>query len=155
MLLFSHLIAAGQEHGFSVMNPAFEQYARYFPSTSRNLVPRFPAGRPLLAAPGIVRKVSYRAAHAGADVVWRLQQRGRDVGMIRLTRDQEVDLNSDFFVGMARRHRVLFIQDWFFRNQENVARHAGLLRCLLHPAPRPARARTLPRSNRHARAGGW
>jgi hypothetical protein len=133
MLLFSHLIAAGREHGFSVLNPAFEQYASYFPSTSRNLVPRFPPGRPLLAAPGVVRKVSYRAAYAGAEVVWRLQQRGRDVGMIRLTRDQELDLNSDFFVGMARRHRVLFIQDWFFRNQENVARHAGLLRSYFTP----------------------
>ena len=133
MLLFSHLIAAAQEHGFSVMNPAFEHYARYFPSTSRNLVPRFPPGRPLLGAPGVVRKVSYRAVHAGAEVAWHLQQRGRDVGLIRLTRAEELDLNSDFFIGMARRHRVLLIQDWFFRNQENVARHADLLRSYFTP----------------------
>lgn len=133
MLLFSHLIAAAREHGFSILNPAFDQYARYFPSTSRNLVPRFPPGRPLVAAPAVARSVSYRAVHAAAEVAWHLQQRGRDVGIIRLSRDQELDLNSDFFVGMARRHRVLFIQDWFFRNHENVERHAGLLRSYFTP----------------------
>lgn len=133
MLLFSHLIAAAQEHGFSVLNPAFEHYARYFPSTSHNLVPRFPPGRPLLPVPGAVRKVSYRFVYAGAELAWRLQQRGRDVGMIRLSRDQQLDLNSDFFLGMARRHRVLFIQDWFFRNEGNVERHTDLLRSYFTP----------------------
>ena len=82
------------------------------------------------------------AAHGAAEVLWRLQRRGRDVGLIRLTRDEQLDLNSDFFVGMARRHRVLFIQDWFFRNQENVARNADVLRDYFTPhATQAERAR--------------
>ncbi len=136
VLLFSHLIAAGCEHGFTVVNPAFEHYARYFPSTSRSLIPRFPPGRPFIALPRLVRKAPSYATHAWAGGMWRLQQRGHDVGLIRLTRDQYVDLNSDFFVGKARRHRVLIIQDWFFRNRENVERHAGTVRSFFTPHPR-------------------
>jgi hypothetical protein len=63
LLLFAHVSAAAAEHGFLVVNPQFGRYARYFPTTARDLLPRFPPGRPLPGGgmPG-ARRVTRRAA---------------------------------------------------------------------------------------------
>jgi hypothetical protein len=44
-----------------------------------------------------------------------------------LRRDQQLDLNSDAFLDVVRRHRVVFVQGWFFRNRDNCARHRELI----------------------------
>jgi hypothetical protein len=43
--------------------------------------------------------------------------------LIRLRRDQHLDLNGEVFLRAVREHRVLFVQDWFFRNTDNCVRH--------------------------------
>ena len=135
LLLFAHFIAAGAEHGFLVVNPAFHPYARYFPSTARDLLCRFPAGRRLPAPPGS-RQALYRVAELAADGLHRVQGAGRDVGLIRLRRDQALDLNSREFLDVVDRHRIVFVQDWFFRNRDNCARHRELIRSHFTPAER-------------------
>ena len=150
LLLFSHFIAAAAEHRLLVLNPAFADYAHYFPSTARDLLCRFPSGRSVPAFPG-GRRLLYRATRGAAGGLHRLQQRGWDVGLIRLTREQRLDLNSEAFLDVARRHRVVLVQDWFFRNAGNCARHRDLIRAHFTPwrrhldgavaAVEPARAR--------------
>ena len=122
LLLFAHFVGAAAEHGLTVVNPAFGIYAHYFPSTARDLLCRFPAGRRVPAVPGS-RPVLHRVSTVAAEALYRLQAHGKDVGLIRLSRDQHLDLNSDAFLEVVRRHRVVFVQDWFFRNADNVARH--------------------------------
>ena len=123
MLLFAHFIGSALEHGFTVLNPAFGPYhARYFPTTARQLVPTFPSGRGVPAFPG-GRELALVAGTRTGDALHHLQQRGLDVPLIRLRRDQHLDLNSEAFLRAVRNHRVLFVQDWFFRNVENCVRH--------------------------------
>jgi hypothetical protein len=132
MLLFAHFIGAALEHDFTVVNPAFgPNHARYFPSTARDLLCRFPSRR-LPAVPG-GRTLLYGAARTADDVLHALQGRGHDVGLIRLRRDQHLDLNSDAFLRVVRRHRVVLVHDWFFRNPNNVARHRGVIRAFFTP----------------------
>jgi hypothetical protein len=135
LLLFAHFIGAALEHGFTVVNPAFGEYARYFPSTSRDPLSRFPPGRRLPVLPGS-REVLYRGSYAAAGTLYSLQERGRDVGLIRLRRDQTLDLNSDAFLDIVRRYRVVFVQDWFFRNAGNCERHRDEIRSHLTPFER-------------------
>lgn len=122
MLLFAHFIGAAIEHGLVVCNPAFLDYAKYFPSTAHDLLCRFPPGGALPPVRG-ARPVLYRGTTSAARMLHRLQRAGMDVGLIRLTRDQRLDLNGDGFLDVVRRHRVVFVQDWFFRNADNCARH--------------------------------
>ena len=123
LLLFSHFIGSALEHGFTVLNPSFGPYhARYFPTTARQLVPRFPPGRGVPAFPG-GRELAVVAGTRTGNALHHLQQAGLDVPLIRLRRDQHLDLNSEAFLRAVRNHRVLFVQDWFFRNAENCVRH--------------------------------
>jgi hypothetical protein len=151
MLLFAHFIGAALEHGFTVADPAFgPNHARYFPATARDLFCRYPSRR-LPVFPG-GRMLAYGAARTADDVLYALQRRGRDVGLIRLRRDQHIDLNSEAFLEVVRRHRVVLVHDWFFRNSDNVARHRGAIRAYFTPwAHHLARAR---RSAEQARRGG-
>ncbi len=132
MLLFAHFIGAAVEHGFVVLNPAFVAQARYFPATAHDLPCRFPPGRALPVLPGGRRAVYYAAAWAAA-FRHRQQRHGRDVGLIRLRREDRLDLNSGAFLEVVRRHRVVFVQDWFFRNSENCLRHRDVIRAYFTP----------------------
>ena len=132
LVLFSHFIAAAAEHGFVVLNPAFLTYAHYFPATARDLLCRFPSGRAVPAVPGS-RRLLYLAAKAAAEMLYRRQQGGNDVGLIRLTRKEKLDLNSSAFLDVVHRHRVVLVQDWFFRNADNCARHRDLVRAHFTP----------------------
>src|SRR5436190_18573623 len=125
-------MGAAAEHGLTVVNPSFHPYSRYFPSTARDLLCRFPARGHLPAPPGS-RRILYEATRMTANSLYRLQQRGADVGLIRLRRDQHLDLNSEGFLEPVRRHRVVLVQDWFFRNGDNCARHRDAICAHLTP----------------------
>lgn len=133
LVLFAHFIATAAEHGFAVANPAFG-YQRYFPSMAGDLLCRFPAGRPLWSPPGSGRAL-YRATLLVAGMLHRLQSAGRDVGLLRIHRDQHLDLDSPAFLAAVRRHRLLFVQDWFFRSSRNCERHRDVIRAYFTPWP--------------------
>lgn len=135
LLLFAHFIGAAVEHGLTVANPPFGPYARYFPTTARDVLCRYPAKTRRLPAGRARRYLATKASGGAADVLHRLQIRGKDVGLIRLRRDQALDLNSERFLQVVRRHRVVFVQDWFFRNGSNCARHVDLIRAYFTPWP--------------------
>ena len=123
LLLFSHFIGSALEHDFTVLNPSFGPYhARYFPTTDRLLVPRFPPGRGVPAFPW-GRELATVASTRTGNALHHLQQAGLPMPLIRLRRDQRLDLNSEAFLRAVRDHRVLFVQDWFFRNTDNCVRH--------------------------------
>ena len=132
MLLFAHFIGIAVEHGLTVVNPAFGKYAGYFPFTARDLLCRFPPAVPVPPIPG-GRELLYRAGLLVADVLHLLQSKGRDVGLIRLRRDQYLELDSPAFLTVARRHRILLVQDWFFRSPSNCEKHRDVIRSHFTP----------------------
>ena len=75
----------------------------------------------------------YSATACTAEVLYLLQQLGFDAPLIRLRRDQRLDLNSDTFLRAVRGHRMLFVQDWFFRNADNCERHRDVIRSFFRP----------------------
>lgn len=165
LLLFSHFIATAADHDLEIADPALENYARYFPATSRTLVPRWPAGRAALPWPPPTRNVSYAAARVAGEALWQAQRRGAGVPLIRVHSDGHLDLDSPEFLERARRHRVLFVLGWYFRNHEGVRRHAALLRDYFTPHPhrleraaaavRPARDRGRLVAGVHVRRGDY
>jgi hypothetical protein len=132
LLLFAHFIATGMEYGFTVLNPAFGNYARYFPSTARDLLCRFPRPTPFPAFP-FGRPVAYGATLLAAGALLALQHCGREVGLIRLRRNQYLDLDGRPFRAFLRRHRTILVQDWFFRSAANCDRHGDAIRAYFTP----------------------
>jgi hypothetical protein len=131
LVLFSHFMGVAIEHGLTIANPAFWTYAHYFPSTAADLLCRFPSRS--LPAPRGTRRPLYRATERVANVLYRLQQRQMKVPLIRLRRDQSLDLDSPAFLALARRHRLLFVQDWFFRGPLHCERHRDAIRSFFTP----------------------
>ena len=134
MLLFAHFIGAAIEHGFTLLNPAFLTYAHYFPATAQDLLCGFPARRRLRPRQTLRRYV-YAATLAGGEVLHILQWAGLPVGLIRLQRDQSMKLDSPAFLEQARRHRLLFVQDWYFRAPAYCERHRETIRAFFTPWP--------------------
>jgi hypothetical protein len=132
LLLFAHFIAAAVEHQFVVLNPSFVGQARYFPSTAGDLLCRFPAGRKIPVFPGSRELLYYGASWAAEVRHWR-QRLGLPAGLIRLRREDRLDLNSEAFLDVVRGHRVVFVQDWFFRNSDNCVRHREVVRAYFTP----------------------
>jgi hypothetical protein len=133
LLLFSHFIGAAIEHDLLIINPAFGLYAHHFPATAHDPLCRFPRAR-RLPVPPYARQALFSATRAGAEHLHRLQLSGRDVGLIRLDRREYLDLNGESFLGVLARHRIVVVQDWHFRNTENVVRHGDAIRSFLTPA---------------------
>jgi len=133
ILLFAHFIAAATEHGFKVVNPAFDSYARYFPATSRDLFCRFPAAGPMPSLGVTGRSLFYHVTLASANALHVLKQHGRDVGLIRLRRDQVLDLDGPGFLAAMDRYKVVFVQDWFFRSEFGCEKHGDVIRSFFTP----------------------
>jgi hypothetical protein len=133
ILLFAHFIGAAIEHGFRVANPSFDHYARYFPSTSHDFFCRFPATGSFATAGYVGRSFLYHATLNSANALHAFQRRGYDVGLIRLRRDQFLDLDSPQFLSKLDRHRVLFVQDWFFRSAADCEKHGDAIRSYFTP----------------------
>lgn len=153
LLLFAHFIGTAAEHGLTVVNPWFGPYARYFPATAGDLLCRYPARTSRLRGGRASRYLAMKASWGAADVLHRLQNHGKDVGLIRLRRDQALDLGSEQFLQVVRRHRVVFVQDWFFRSGTNCARHVDVIRAFFTPWPShlAAASRTIARARAKGR----
>jgi hypothetical protein len=132
ILLFAHFIGAALEHDLRIVNAVFGAYAHYFPATASDLLCRFPPGGSVPAFP-LGRQALGAACLRYADVLHGLQQRDHDVGLIRLRRDQHLDLNSSAFLDVVRSHRLVLVQDWFFRNGDNCERHGDVIRSFFTP----------------------
>lgn len=152
LLLFAHFIGSAVEHGFRVVNPAFGSYARYFPSTSGDLLCRFPTAGPVPSMGIIGRGFLYGATVLAANTLHALQLRDCGIGLIRLRRDQSLDLDSPAFLSYLRGRRAVFAQDWFFRSATNCEKHGDVIRSYFTPCEHHlARARALVEP---ARRGG-
>ena len=132
LVLYAHLIAAAIEHDLVVVNPAFAEYAHLFPRTAGDLLCRYPPARGVPAPRG-TRRPFLLAVMQAAKVLDSLQRSGRDVGLIRLRRDQFLDLDGPDFRAAVERHRVLFLWDWYFRSTELCHRHRDAVRAFLTP----------------------
>ncbi len=139
ILLFAHFIATAAEHGFGIVNPAFGNYAHYFPSTSNDLLCRYPPGKATPPLNRYARELLYRACLGGANLLHAFKQRGHDVGLIRLRRDQSLDLDSPEFLCFLRKHRRVFVQDWFFRSENNCEKHGKVVRSFFTPCEKHLR----------------
>jgi hypothetical protein len=132
LVLFASFIAAAAEHGFSVLNPTFAPYARYFRGPAHDLLCRYPARR-LTPVPG-ARVALERIAMRGGDELARWEQRRRRDGrVVTLDPSERLDLNSEEFLHVVRRYRVVVARGWAFRNADNCARHRDIVRAYFEP----------------------
>lgn len=134
LLLFSHFIGRAIESGFTVSNPAFEDYAQCFPTTKRDLFCRFPSQTSPLAASPFARGLLYRASNYAVRALARL---GGKLGFFRAITlhdwEAQFPLDSPEFLNLVRSGRLILVRGWGFRDAETFRKHSDAIRDFFRP----------------------
>lgn len=133
LVLASHLIAAAREYGVTFANPSFAEYARYFPSTAKDLWCRYPAlDASQLATARVpsdrLRRATYQAIYLSGKAIWCLQQIGIPGPVIRASKTEVYDLGSEEFKRRARSSVGVYVSGWLFRCPDLLNKHSDAIR---------------------------
>lgn len=133
LLVSAHLAASGLEHGFTVADPAFDEYSTYFPAIRRDILARCPAKTTAFGRNGVLRRLLYWFTFGMAALIARLPiLHGR---LIRLPSGHRLDLSEPDFVQTASTRSVL-VQGWLFRDPRSLEKQADAIREHFRPDPR-------------------
>ena len=134
LLLFSHFIGRAIESGFTVSNPAFEDYAEFFPTTKRDLLCRFPAPTSPVAAGPFLRGLLYRTSNF---TVRALARMGGKLGFFRAITlhdwEAQFPLDSPEFLNLVHSGKTIFVRGWGFRDAESFKKHSDEIREFFQP----------------------
>lgn len=127
--LSAHLIAAAREYGVTLLNPAFTEYASYFPSTCDDLWCRYPCdGSIRRSASRWQRYTLYKSVYLTSRIASHLRLTRFPAHVIRLGAGDCCDLASDSFAKQARSNRPLLLSGWEFRSLPLLQKHADAVR---------------------------
>ncbi len=133
LLLSAHVIAAAKEYGVTFWNPAFIDYAGYFPSTRYDPWCRYPVidradSRDHLRPSHWHRRIVYTSTYLTARTLSHLRLTRFPAHVIRLRGEDPCDLASESFASLARSSRPLLLSGWKFRSQPLLEKHADVVR---------------------------
>ena len=129
LFLYAHFIAAAHEHGVSLSNPCFAEYAHLFPATEKDLWCRYPALKKDTLPPStkhraILSRVSYLAGRV-LGVTGLMKSRYK---VLRLRGTETCDLDGDDFRGLLQEGRKILADGWLFRSEQLLQKHADIIR---------------------------
>lgn len=138
LFAFAHLIAFSAEHGVTLVNLSFDEYAKYFKSTDRDVLCRYPAAIGLRSNTlrsylfffnkivlKILRKIGWIRSSVHEIVV-------ADLPEYRFDGETYFNLSAGSFVAIAQKPIVL-LYGRFFRDYENFEKHKSLIRNFFEP----------------------
>lgn len=134
LFLFAQFVALASEYGVTVVNPSFDEYARYFQTTSRDLFCRYPPRKSLLKGRAAARKALYHACYYLTRALVQTGVRLRSLRAVALGWEEEFDLeDAEFLSSLEGRRQLIFMQGWLFRTRRAGAKHAEAVRNFFEP----------------------
>ena len=130
---FANLVGGALEHGFAVSNPAFDEYAELFESTSRDLFCRYPPRASAFGGARPARRLLYHVCYYAARALVRLGVDTERLRAVSLDWDEQLDLCDPRFLARLRPGQLFFLQGWLVRDDRALARHAAAVRRFLRP----------------------
>lgn len=132
LLLFANFLAFALEHNFKVLNPAFEEYADFFPATAKDLFCQFPVTP--LTIPGNKRLRNYYYKFN------RYLANSGSFNTINIQRDQPFNWsNFPNLVQELQANYITFFQGWllrdgwFINDLEMLSKHKLAIRQYFQP----------------------
>lgn len=139
LFVFAHFIANAIEYGYSIQNPGFYSYSRYFEGTRNNFFCRYPAKKTLCTGSGM-QAAYYLFINKLVVPLSRLLG-AMKAGRIRYLdirsgnrSDEDYDLTNPEYIRLATSSNLLVINNaWLCRDCNNLARHADTVRAFFKP----------------------
>jgi hypothetical protein len=145
LFLFAHLIACAAEHGVRLVNLGFAEYARYFVTTSQDLLCRYPAQASWLPRNARAREVlsAWAARISGSLADGRLRGLKNSALMVLRSGYEttlidphgQVRLDSEAFLRALRRWQIIVFLGPLFRDFPSFQKHAASIREYFRPLP--------------------
>ncbi len=131
LFLFSAFISNAMQNKYKVLNPAFEEYAKYFPNTSKDFFCRYPPQKTWFTSKWM-RSIFYTFTFYLARLVDKVPIKIPFIDTIHLDWEQSLNLNSDTFVQKANKS-IIFVQGWQFRDEVNLKKYAEEIKLFFVP----------------------
>lgn len=135
LLLSAHIISLAAEHGFTVWNPAFCDYAIYFAGAATSRICRFPCAAPL-PCNFVPRHVAFCAVNTTARALRRVYRKNSLYTVVSCggcDPSFDVDLSLPPLIDELRGTRFCLLFGWRYRNYDIFHRHADLVRRYFTP----------------------
>lgn len=131
LLLFANFIAFARENNFTVLNPAFEEYAKFFQSTARDLFCCYPPLFFSFPVPQRWRQYYYKFNRY-------LVESGR-FQVINIQRNRPFNWSNLQLIENLQSRKLIFFQGWLFRDGWFIAevdklyKHREAIRAYFRP----------------------
>jgi hypothetical protein len=126
LFLFSHFIANSVEHKYVLINPTFDEYSQYFSATKNNDFGKHPIYTKLRI------NLPYILFEFVLNLVSKIFSFSQWHEFIQSPTIGEFDLNNSDFLKNVK-HKVIIVNGWLFRDQENFGKHSDLIRSYFSP----------------------
>jgi hypothetical protein len=137
LTIFAHVIACARETGREIWGASFFAYAKYFESTSRDMLARFPARRSLFQSQALrVFLYYYVFARLVRVLLLRPHPPLTELGVITDYEGRQ-SLDSEQFLGQIAGKRVVLIEGYFFRTSvAKITAHSTTIKAYFTPVKR-------------------
>ncbi len=128
---FAHFIGWGMEHGVSIANPGFWEYARYFEGTFRDPWCRYP-----VRAPGRFDVLTRQLAYSPISFVARQARKINIHTPWLATRNNRGDVFAlDAHTSELLSSRLTVVRGWPYRDKGNFQKYRDAIRVYFRPRP--------------------
>jgi hypothetical protein len=127
-------LAASYEKGIEVWNPAFGEYADFFPAISRDFLCRPDKnGGWVFSRSAICQAIDLASGAWGETIVKALGGLVLDISQSHDARDVEYDLCGEHFSNILRWKNFVIVKGWKFRASEAMWKHRSKIREVFKP----------------------
>ena len=127
-------LAASYERGFEVWNPAFGDYAEFFPAISGDVLCRpWRNGGYAFMRGALCRAVAIAGGSYGEPLVDSLGGAVFDISLSHDAAELEYDLCGDHFADLIKQHPFVIAKGWKFRAREALWKHREKIRVVFKP----------------------
>ena len=133
LFVFANFIACAEENKLTVANPALDEYAEFFQTTSEDFFCRYPARKSFYKGNRRTRRLLNRASYLLTRALVRSRINCRRLRAVTLDHGEELRLDSPEFVASLCRGQLIFAQGWLFRERSHFSRHGDAIRRYFTP----------------------
>ena len=133
LFVFANFIACAEENNLTIANPALDEYAELFQTTSEDFFCRYPPRKSFYQGNKTTRHLLNRTAYLLTRALARSGIKWRRLRPITLDHGEELRLDSPEFIASLGRGQLIFVQGWLFRERSNFTRHADAIRRYFTP----------------------
>lgn len=126
LLIFSHFIGNALENGYSLINPTFDEYRRFFKSTRDNNFGEYPI------SVETARNLPYPVFYWLTTLLKKYYSISDRYEFIQADKENQINMSHEDFVQKATQ-KTVFANGWFYRDYKNLAKHGTIIREFFEP----------------------